>query len=202
MNYDEKCQLLIIGDSTVGKTSMLYRYTEDKFSTQHLATVGIDFFTKDETLLGKNVRIKIWDTAGQERYKSLTAAFFRNAQGVILVYDVSNLETYENLKYWLQSINLNLGEKSDIKKIIIGNKIDLTREVNKEEALNFAKENNVPYYETSAKENILISESIRDLVKDILKLKGLNDNPNSRESVKINRQSEISNKEKENKCKC
>jgi small GTP-binding protein len=160
MNYDEKCQLLIIGDSTVGKTSLLYRYTEDKFSTQHLATVGIDYFTKDEDFDNKLVRIKVWDTAGQERYKSLTSAFFRNAQGIILVYDVSNIETFENLKYWIQSIDLNLGEKNDIKKIIVGNKIDLEREVPKTEAENFAKQKNVAYYETSAKQNIGINESI------------------------------------------
>lgn len=206
MNYDEKCQLLIIGDSTVGKTSMLYRYTEDKFSTQHLATVGIDFFTKDENIFSKKVRIKIWDTAGQERYKSLTAAFFRNAQGVILCYDISNAETFENLKYWLQSINLNLGEKNGIKKIIIGNKVDLPREVSLEDAQTFAKQNDVPYFETSAKENINVNDSIKTLVTEILKANGVTA-PN-RESVKItNRQSEINgeygnNNGKESKCKC
>lgn len=169
MNYDEKCQLLIIGDSTVGKTSMLTRYVEDKFNSQFLATAGIDFFTKDEIFNNKKVRIKVWDTAGQERYKSLTNAFFRNAQGVILVYDVNKAESFENLKYWLQSINLNLGEKTEIKKIIIGNKIDLQREVSKEEAETFAKENNVKYFEASAKMNKGISESIRYLAEEILR---------------------------------
>ena len=169
MNYDEKCQLLIIGDSTVGKTSMLTRYVEDKFNSQFLATAGIDFFTKDEIFNNKKVRIKVWDTAGQERYKSLTNAFFRNAQGVILVYDVNKAETFENLKYWLQSINLNLGEKTEIKKIIIGNKIDLQREVSKEEAESFAKENSVPYFESSAKMNKGISESVRFLAEEILR---------------------------------
>ena len=99
MNYDEKCQLLIIGDSTVGKTSILSRYTEGSFSPNYLATVGIDFFTKDEVFNGKIVRIKIWDTAGQERYKALTQGFFRNAHGILIVYDVTNAETFDNLKY-------------------------------------------------------------------------------------------------------
>jgi small GTP-binding protein len=169
MNYDEKCQLLIIGDSTVGKTSMLTRYVEDKFSSQFLATAGIDFFTKDETLSGKKIRIKIWDTAGQERYKSLTNAFFRNAQGVILVYDVSKSDTFDNLKYWIQSIKTNIGEKSDIKNIIIGNKIDLNREVMKDEAENFAKQNDIPYFEASAKLSQGISDSIKYLAQEILK---------------------------------
>lgn len=197
MNYDEKCQLLIIGDSTVGKTSLLYRYTEDKFSAQHLATVGIDFFTKDETFNNKVVRIKVWDTAGQERYKSLTNAFFRNAQGIILVYDVSNLETFDNLKYWLQSINLNLGEKSEIRKIIIGNKIDLPREVKKEDAEGFAEANNVNYFETSAKNNCGISDSVRYLASEVLKDKI---NPINKESVRITTKSNPGNDE--SKCKC
>ncbi len=169
MNYDEKCQLLIIGDSTVGKTSMLTRYVENKFNSQFLATAGIDFFTKDEIFNNKKVRIKVWDTAGQERYKSLTNAFFRNAQGVILVFDVNKAETFENLKYWLQSINLSLGEKIEIKKIVIGNKIDLPREVSKEEAESFSRENGVTYFEASAKLNQGISEGIRFLAEDILK---------------------------------
>jgi small GTP-binding protein len=198
MNYDEKCQLLIIGDSTVGKTSLLFRYTDDKFSSQHLATVGIDFFTKDEIFNGKVVRIKVWDTAGQERYKSMTNAFYRNAQGIILVYDVNNQETFENLKYWLQSINLNLGDKTDIKKIIIGNKIDLTREVKKEEAEKFAAQNNVPYFETSALENKGIPESIHYLVQEALKdkLAPIENKDSLRLTTKSN------NESSSGKCKC
>jgi small GTP-binding protein len=197
MNYDEKCQLLIIGDSTVGKTSMLSRYVEDKFNSQFLATAGIDFFTKDEIFNNKKVRIKVWDTAGQERYKSLTNAFFRNAQGVILVYDVNKAETFENLKYWLQSINSNLGEKTEIKKIIIGNKIDLQREVSKEEAEAFAEQNKVNYFETSAKLNQGISESIRYLAEEILKDK-LHP-PKNKDSLRLTIKL---NNTKTNSCKC
>lgn len=162
---EEKCQLLIIGDSTVGKTSILYQYTNNQFLSQHLATVGIDYYNKDETINNKLVRVKIWDTAGQERYKSLTSTFFRNAQGIILVYDVTNPETFDNLKYWIQSINSNLGVQSNVKKVIIGNKIDLPREVSKEEAENLANEYGIKYFEASAKDNINIKESIRYCVE-------------------------------------
>lgn len=165
MNYDIKLQLIVMGDSEVGKTSLLYRYQENKFSKNHLATVGIDYFTKDEKINEKTVRIKIWDTAGQERYKSLTYAFSRNANGIILVFDVSKKETFENLKFWIASVNSNLGEKNELKKIIIGNKIDQERNVPKEEAEAFASENNCLYFETSAKENIGISDAIRCIVK-------------------------------------
>ena len=153
MNYDEKCQLLIIGDSTVGKTSILSRFANGTFNTNYLATVGLDNFTKDETIDDKNVRIKIWDTAGQERYKALTKGFFRNAQGIMLVYDVTNTETYDNLKYWIQSLKTNMGNDLDhIPIVIIGNKIDSEeREVKIDEAKLFSKEQNYPNFETSAK---------------------------------------------------
>lgn len=172
MNYDEKCQLMIMGDSMVGKTSLLYRYQENKFMTNYLATVGIDFFTKEEIFNEKKVRIKIWDTAGQERFKSLTQAFSRNADGIILVFDVTNRESFTNLKFWIACINSNLGENNDLKKIIIGNKIDLESEVNRSEAEGFAKENNCAYFETSAKENKGINDAIRNLVEKLISDKG------------------------------
>lgn len=168
MNYDIKLQLIVMGDSEVGKTSLLYRYQENKFSKNHLATVGIDYFTKEEKINEKKIRIKIWDTAGQERYKSLTYAFSRNANGIILVFDVSKKETFENLKFWIASVNSNLGEKNELKKIIIGNKIDQERNVPKEEAEAFAVKNNCLYFETSAKENIGISEAIKSIVKLVI----------------------------------
>lgn len=176
MNYDEKCQLMIMGNSMVGKTSLLYRYQENKFMTNYLATVGIDFFTKEEIINEKKVRIKIWDTAGQERFNSLTTAFSRNADGVILVFDVTNRESFSNLKFWISCINSNLGDNNDLKKIIIGNKIDLEREINKSEAESFAKENNCAYFETSAKDNKGINEAIRYLVEKLITVKGADNN--------------------------
>jgi small GTP-binding protein len=169
MNYDEKCQLLVIGDSTVGKTSILQRYVDQKFQLSHLATVGIDYFTKDERINNKIIRVKIWDTAGQERYKSLTNAFFRNAQGIILVYDVTNPDTFDNLKYWIESIGTNLGEtSSSIKRIIIGNKTDLTREISRDDAEIFAKNNGIDYFEASAKMNTGVNEAVQYLVQQVL----------------------------------
>ena len=94
------------------------------------------------------MRVKIWDSNGQERYKYLTSTFFRNAQGIILVYDVTNRDTFENLKYWIKSINSNLGVQTNLKKIIIGNKIDLPREVTKDEADAFANEFSIKYFES------------------------------------------------------
>ena len=171
MNYDKKCQLLIIGDSTVGKTSILTRYTTREFNQNYLATVGFDFFKKDEVFNGETIRIKIWDTAGQERYKALTQGYFRNAEGIMIVFDVSNLDTFENLKYWIESIKTHINiEKDHIPTIIIGNKIDIfEREVSREDGEKFAKKQNFEYIETSAKSGKGIDECIRFLIKKVLK---------------------------------
>ena len=180
MNYDQKVQLLIIGDSTVGKTSILSRFTNGTFDSNYLATVGLDNFTKDEIIDNKTIRIKIWDTAGQERYRSLTKGFFRNADGIMLVYDVTNSDTYDNLKFWLQSIKNNMSaDMGEIPIIIIGNKIDCKdeREVNFQEAENFWKEQGYPYFETSAKTGENIDETIKFLVKKVIDIKaGIKDN--------------------------
>jgi Ras-related protein Rab-1A len=170
MNYDQKCQLLIIGDSTVGKTSILNKFANGTFNENYLATVGLDNITKDETIDGKNIRIKIWDTAGQERYKALTKGFFNNAEGIMIVFDVTNTETYENLKNWIQSIQTFMGNKmEEIPIIIIGNKIDCEeREVKTEDAESYCKGQNYPYFETSAKTGENIDKTIRFLVKKVI----------------------------------
>ena len=207
MNYDQKCQLLIIGDSTVGKTSIITRFANGTFDSNYLATVGLDNFTKDEIIDNKTIRIKIWDTTGQERYKSLTKGFFRNAEGVMLVYDVTNSETYENLKYWMQSIKNNLGENmGEIPIIIIGNKIDCQeREVSVEEAENFWKEQGFPYFETSAKTGENIDKTIKFLVKQVINVKEGNkeENKDYTKSIKIEKddKNEVKNGEAK-KCAC
>ena len=199
MKYDEKCQLLIIGDSTVGKTSILSRFTEGTFSPNYLATVGLDFFTKDEYFNNKIVRIKIWDTAGQERYKALTQGFFRNAHGILIVYDVTNSETFDNLKYWVQSIHTHLGEKGNVKVIIIGNKIDLKREIKKEDAQKYAEENGYKYFETSALSGEGIEESIKYLVQQVLESQAKNQEATNNDKIRI---SKDDNKKEEKKCNC
>jgi len=195
----DHCKLLILGDSTVGKTSILYQYTNNLFSSQHLATVGIDYFTKSEVINGSSVSIKIWDTAGQERYKSLTNAFFRNAEGIILVYDVTDKDTFNNLKHWLQSINSCTSENSGLKKIVIGNKIDLKREVSQSDAEEFANENNVKYFESSAKQNINISESIRYLTESVIESPEYKEMKKKR-AITLNQPKQNTDKDKEKRC--
>ena len=121
MNYDEKCQLLIVGDSYVGKTSILSRYANGTFNENYLSTLGLDSYSKDETINGKTIRVNVWDTAGQERYKALTKGFFRNAQGIMVVFDVTNQETFENVKFWIESIKTNIGSEIEKTPIIYNN---------------------------------------------------------------------------------
>ena len=169
MNYDDKCQLLIIGDSTVGKTSILSKYASKTFNENYLATVGLDFFTKDDTIDNKIIRIKIWDTAGQERYKALTKCFFQKAQGVIVVFDVTNKKTFDDLKFWIDSINSNVYDNESVPIVIFGNKIDLQkRAVTKKEATDFAEKYNFQYYETSAKTGDGVDNAIKELAKKVM----------------------------------
>jgi Ras-related protein Rab-1A len=204
MNYDKKCQLLIIGDSTVGKTSILSRFANGTFNSNYLATVGLDNFTKDETIDDKNVRIKIWDTAGQERYKALTKGFFRNAEGIMIVYDVTNQESFENLKNWIQSIKDNMGNDflERIPVVIIGNKIDSDeREIKTEDAESFCKQQNYPYFETSAKTGENIDNTIRFLVKKVIDVNSDNkEGNNGNGNIKIN--TEEHNKKEKSGCGC
>ena len=204
MNYDKKCQLLIIGDSTVGKTSILSRFANGTFNSNYLATVGLDNFTKDETIDDQNVRIKIWDTAGQERYKALTKGFFRNAEGIMIVYDVTNQESFENLKNWIQSIKDNMGNDflERIPIVIIGNKIDSEeREIKTEDGEAFCKQQNCPFFETSAKTGENIDSTIRFLVKKVIEINSDNkEENNDNNNIKIN--TEEHKKKEKSGCGC
>lgn len=175
MNYDKICQILIVGDSSVGKTSIISRYTSGTFKEEYLATVGLDYYSKEEIIDNKTIHIKLWDTAGEERYKSLTQNYFRNAEGVLLVFDVTNTDSFNNLKEWINSIKQNMeGKNIFIPIIIIGNKLDMEdqREISKEQAEKFVSENNYKYFETSAKTGEGVDKSIRELATQILKQEG------------------------------
>ena len=171
MNYDDKCHLLIIGNSNVGKTSILYKYSSKLFNENYIPTLGLDFCTKDENINNKTIRIKIWDTAGQERYRSLVKCFFHKSQGVILVFDVTNQKSFDDLNIWINLIKSEIHD--DIYQtpiIILGNKTDLPKRViSKDTASDFSKEYNLSYYETSAMNGDGIETAIKDLVKKIIK---------------------------------
>lgn len=168
-SFDYFFKLLLIGDSGVGKSSLLLRFTSDSFDTLP-PTVGVDFRLKKMTVEGKKVKLAIWDTAGQERFRTLTSAYYRGAQGVILVYDVTRRETFTDLSdVWLKELDL-YSTYQDCVKMVVGNKVDKENErvVSKQEGINFARQNKCIYLECSAKTRINVEHCFEELVVKIM----------------------------------
>ena len=163
-------KILLIGDTQVGKTSLLLNYTDHIFPEEHIATIGVEY--KDKFIIkdNYNIRLQIWDTAGQERFHSITKNIYRNANGVLFVYDITNQESFNNIKNWIKDLQ-NVGK--DIKGVIIGNKIDLekNRIITKEDLEEIAKKYEMPFLETSVKNNININEAFELIIDELLKNK-------------------------------
>ena len=138
MAQNRPLKILIIGDSNVGKTSILLQYTSNFFQETHIATIGVEFKLKEIMLDNIEYKLNIWDTAGQERFKAITKSFFKAADGIVFVYDVTNKPSFVNIKNWIKDAE---SKANDFKIIIVGNKIDLndSREVSFEEGKNLAK---------------------------------------------------------------
>ena len=170
-------KLLIIGESGVGKSSLLLRFTDDLFDPEISSTIGVDFKVKTLRVEGNNqVKLAIWDTAGQERFRTLTPSYYRGAQGAILVYDVNSKETFARLDTWLNELE-TFANKPDIVKMLVANKIDKAdREVSKEEGLKFARKHSMLFIEASAKTKEGVQIAFEELVEKILHTPGLWDN--------------------------
>ena len=168
MAQNRPLKILIIGDSNVGKTSILLQYTSNFFQETHIATIGVEFKLKEIMLDNIEYKLNIWDTAGQERFKAITKSFFKAADGIVFVYDVTNKPSFVNIKNWIKDAE---SKANDFKIIIVGNKIDLndSREVSFEEGKNLAKKKNCPFFESSAKDKINIDEIFITLLEEILK---------------------------------
>ena len=199
MQYDKTCSILLLGDTSVGKTCLISRYANGVFREDYIQTVGIDYVSKQEIINDQNINVKLWDTAGQERFKALTPTYLRGAEGIVLVYDVTNLESFESLKFWIESLKSNLGENS-LPTVINGNKIDLDdRDVSSEDAKKFAQSNNFKYFETSAKSGIGVDELFREIVNQILEKKdNTEDTKEERKSMKL--QNDKGNNQKKKGC--
>ncbi|KAH8256709.1 hypothetical protein KR038_011051 [Drosophila bunnanda] len=166
--YDLLFKLLLIGDSGVGKTCVLFRFSDDAFTSTFISTIGIDFKIKTVELRGKKIKLQIWDTAGQERFHTITTSYYRGAMGIMLVYDITNEKSFENIVKWLRNIDEHANE--DVEKMILGNKCDMTdkRVVNKERGEAIAREHGIRFMETSAKSNINIDRSFCELTEAIM----------------------------------
>ncbi|KXN73795.1 hypothetical protein CONCODRAFT_77179 [Conidiobolus coronatus NRRL 28638] len=164
-------KLLLIGNSNVGKSSFLLRFTDDTFlpPEETSATIGVDFKVKMLELEGKKYKLTIWDTAGQERFRTLTSSYYRGAQGVVLVYDVTNRDTFTSLDNWFEELDKYCPSK-DVVKMIVGNKVDMdsTRVVSLQEGLNYAKKRQALFIECSAKTKLGVQQAIEELVQKII----------------------------------
>ena len=162
-------KVLLLGDSSVGKTCFLLRYCDKSFQEAHLSTIGLDYLLKSMTLQNdKNIKLQIWDTAGQDRFRAITKNYYKGANGIILIYDVTNKQSYENVKNWLTQIK----EEANPNVIIYlaGNKIDVEEEqrvITTEDGQKIADEYKLPFKETSAKNGINVNEIFQELVEKI-----------------------------------
>mmetsp|Transcript_7161 Transcript_7161/g.10549 ORF Transcript_7161/g.10549 Transcript_7161/m.10549 type:complete len:194 (+) Transcript_7161:32-613(+) len=161
--YDEVLKFLLIGESGVGKTAVTIRYADEMFADMHISTIGVDFKRKDVTHNGKTYRMQIWDTAGQERYRTIVSSYYRSVKGIAVVYDVTSKESFEKVSTWVEEIHQNVNYPIGI--VLIGNKIDLQREVKKTEAEAIAKKYEMGYFETSAKSGEGVSEAFELLLE-------------------------------------
>ncbi|KAK6294911.1 ras-related protein Rab-15-like isoform X1 [Coregonus clupeaformis] len=166
--YDVLFRLLLLGDSGVGKTCLLCRFTDNEFHPSHISTIGVDFKMKTLEIDGIKVRIQIWDTAGQERYQTITKQYYRRAQGIFLVYDITSERSFQHIMKWASDVDEYAPD--NIQKILIGNKSDEEekRQVATEQGNKLAKDYGMDFFETSAFTNHNITESFKRLAEQVL----------------------------------
>ena len=207
-NIDIEYKILLLGDTDVGKTSLIIRYLEDKFDENYTSTIGLDVRYKDMVKNNKKIRLNIWDTAGQERFRSMTNNLLNGAHGIILVCDITNKNTFETVKHWLRD-NSYIHE-GNIEIIIVGNKIDLEneREISKDAIKEFGKKNNIEVFNTSAKTGEGVKEAFECLINKLCnnKIIGINNEieyQNRKKSFRVIKSDNNTNKSiDKNNCKC
>ena len=167
MNYDYLLKYIIIGDAAVGKSNLLLRFTQDDFKTEYQLTIGVEFGAKNLNLNNKVFRLQIWDTAGQENYRSITRAYYKNSVCAILVYDITNRDSFEHISNWIEDC-LSQSPKT-VFMVLVGNKSDLNeqRKVSLEEGQQMAKNNNMMFFETSAKSGANVDKIFEQSAKEI-----------------------------------
>uniref|UniRef100_A0A2K5JY49 small monomeric GTPase n=1 Tax=Colobus angolensis palliatus TaxID=336983 RepID=A0A2K5JY49_COLAP len=162
--------VVLIGDSGVGKSNLLSRFTRNEFNLESKSTIGVEFATRSIQVDGKTIKAQIWDTAGQERYRAITSAYYRGAVGALLVYDIAKHLTYENVERWLKELRDHAD--SNIVIMLVGNKSDLRhlRAVPTDEARAFAEKNNLSFIETSALDSTNVEEAFKNILTEIYRI--------------------------------
>ena len=179
-------KIITLGDSHVGKSSLIFKFIEDKFSSSYMSTVGFDLKFKTIKINNEEIKVMIFDTAGQERFRSLASNYIKKANGILLVYDISDKNTFLNIENWMTNIKEESSDKIPI--ILIGNKCDLDeqRKIQKEEGEQFANNNNLKFFETSCKDGDNVENCFIELTKQIIERKKERQfNPNTQKLVNI-----------------
>ena len=165
--FDVKYKIMVLGESKVGKTSLIKRFTKDQFGGVYLTTVGMDFQDKIIEIEDKKIRMQVWDTAGQERFRNVTKSYFQSSHGLLVVYDITDKESFEKINFWMKNIKENAPENA--KLILVGNKCDLAneRQVSYEEGEKKASNYNIKFFESSAKDGTNVKEFFFYLANEI-----------------------------------
>ncbi|CAN6457006.1 unnamed protein product [Victoria cruziana] len=165
--YDYLFKLLLIGDSGVGKSCLLLRFADDTYLESYISTIGVDFKIRTIEQDGKTIKLQIWDTAGQERFRTITSSYYRGAHGIIIVYDVTDQESFNNVKQWLNEIDRYASD--NVNKLLVGNKCDMAanKVVSSETAKSFADEIGIPFLETSAKDSTNVEQAFMTMAAEI-----------------------------------
>lgn len=165
--HDHFFKLLLIGDSGVGKTCVLYRFSDEAFYSDFMPTIGIDFKIKTVELYGKRIRLQLWDTSGQEKFRTITHSYYRGALGIFVVYDITCRRSFENLDFWIANIKEHGSDTAVM--CIVGNKCDAdTRQVTMDEGLKYAQRHNCNFFETSALTDINIDQAFQYMTEAVL----------------------------------
>ncbi|KAF2213168.1 hypothetical protein CERZMDRAFT_120977 [Cercospora zeae-maydis SCOH1-5] len=188
--YDYLFKLLLIGDSGVGKSCLLLRFADDTYTESYISTIGVDFKIRTIELDGKTVKLQIWDTAGQERFRTITSSYYRGAHGICVVYDVTDMDSFNNVKQWLQEIDRYATE--GVNKLLVGNKSDMSdkKVVEYTVAKEFADSLGIPFLETSAKNASNVEQAFLTMARQIKERMG-NTTVNNKPTVQVGQGSNV-----------
>ena len=180
---DHQFKLVLIGDSGVGKSCLLLRFADDTYTEAYLSTVGVDFRFRTVRTGKKTIKLQIWDTAGQERFRTITSAYYRGADGIVMVYDVTNLESFNHVNEWLNEVSRYAAEGTC--KLLVGNKCDKVAErvVSTDRGKEMAATLGIAFMETSAKEATNVEQAFLAMTEDLVQRKGSTKNTSASVSV-------------------
>mmetsp|Transcript_3426 Transcript_3426/g.6054 ORF Transcript_3426/g.6054 Transcript_3426/m.6054 type:complete len:202 (+) Transcript_3426:211-816(+) len=166
--YDYLFKMLLIGDSGVGKSCLLLRFADNTYNESHISTIGVDFKIRTIELDSKTIKLQIWDTAGQERFRTIAAAYYRGAHGIVITYDITDRKSFENVRSWMDEIGKYGSER--VNKLLVGNKADLVakRAVETEEGQDLANSLGMKFLETSAKTSENVEQAFITMTREIM----------------------------------